>query len=177
MIRFALIALLTLPAAAQAGNCYAPTYRATYYAPAYKYVVLYQIGVEQRVDAIARKAADEALRNYKPPQPTANVQGKFTVEFGASSEASGGGGGTTVFGGAQSTLQATEQACLTCHGGEATKGGGKSFTSFATLNKDGARAALRYVTKLGDGNCASKAGLSSEAQQELVEYLCKFINQ
>lgn len=176
MIR-AFIALLLLPSVALAGHCYAPAYRApVYYAPAYKYVVLYQIGVEQRVDAIAKKAAEYALANQ--PKPTANVAGKFTVEFGASSEASGGGGATT-FGGARgaSTLQATEKACLNCHGGEATKGAGKAFESFATLNKEGARAALRYVTKLGADNCASKASLDDAAQQELVEYLCKFVNQ
>lgn len=165
-----------IPATADAGHCYAPTYHApAYYAPAYKYVVLYQIGVEQRVDAIAKKAAEYALANQ--PKPTANVAGKFTVEFGASSEASAsGGGGVTTFGGARGTLATTEESCLKCHGGDAKAGDGKSFSSFQALNRDGAKAALRYVTKPTD-SCATKAGLSAEATWELVEYLCKQINQ
>lgn len=71
-------------------------------------------------------------------------------------------------------LEATQQACHACHGeGAEAKGGSVHLPRFADLSKEQARIAKEYITRLDAANCARKANLSHEAQQELLDLLCK----
>lgn len=112
------------------------------------------------------QAAAQALSAAKPaPSATIvrHVQGEQHVEVPV---AAGG------------NLDATNRACAECHGAAAeTKGGGNHLPKLQDLSAEQAKIAREYITRLDENNCARKARLSHEAQQELLELLCKKSNQ
>lgn len=71
-------------------------------------------------------------------------------------------------------LAGTEAKCQRCHNAGAAEGlgGGNVLPAFSEFSAEQAKAGFRYVTKLTD-NCATKAQLSSEEQQELASYFCR----
>lgn len=178
-----LIALLLLAVPAQANHCYTgnfykPNHYASYYP--YKYVVLFQIGVEQRADAIAQKAANDAVEQYRAELKkagAASVNGEVTVKFSGSSSASSSTSGNHAASSAPSAvdLSATSAKCAFCHS-EANKAKGNEVVLPSDLNQlDGpsARIAKEYISRIDGSNCAKRANLTHEEQQELLDLLCK----
>lgn len=173
-----LIALLAVLVAVPAdASCY---YRQRVYVPYVKQiqVVLFQVGVETRAEAIAQKAAEKAVAAVQAQhaaeiqslkqQLAASVSGKICVELNGAAAASGATGQPTPAVSDAPAQAVVNANCTRCHQGPGSEGGDKDFRDLSKLDEL-TRHRIELRARVGEMPPKGKGNPVSDADAQVLQ--------
>lgn len=168
------LAVVSVASSADA-SCY---YRQRYYVPYVKQVqvVLFQVGVETRAEAIAEKAAKKAIEQLQAQHQAdinaltdkfrAALSGKVCVEFGG---AAAGATGQPTPAVNDAPAQAVVNAnCVRCHKGPGSEGGDKDFSDLSKLDEV-TRHRIELRARVGEMPPKGKGNPVSDADAQVLQ--------